>query len=226
MVFTNAINRLFESKRKGLREIGFELAGIESHEISEVARTFKFKAREYINAQKYDKIMFLDCDCICITRPESMLLGEVDIMYLNESWSTVTDSLRCGYLSEDEVITLKRPRVNSGCWWTRGRYYRSIMEEWERVQQSEKGRNHSGFHESSWAKALLNSRLNAGTFSTDAVGFPLVERRPLLEYDAAVILHFAKACAAKVKLAHMIGFFTRLHTAEFNMALLDMACSW
>ena len=222
LVFTNSKYRLFETRRPRLREVSLD-SGSNNEAISTFAKTFKYEAPAHINVGKYEKIMFVDSDCIFVRDPSSLLAQECDLMYSLESWSVITDSWHNGYLTDQEMSSLKLPGINSGVWWVRGEHYIALMKEWKTVNRSAERRKQASTDQSAWVRVLLDTQLRALPFSPAVVRYPFYERMTLTEMDHAALLHFAYVGERCDKVAHMIGFFTRAYNTQVAAAMLDWA---
>ncbi|HEY3876186.1 MAG TPA: hypothetical protein VGM92_11975, partial [Candidatus Kapabacteria bacterium] len=134
LAFTNARHRLYECGRRRVREISLDFEGENARDVESFAKTFKYRARAYMNAKRYDRVMFVDCDCLFLANPASLFASEADLMYSEETWSSLKGDWHRGYLTDEEMQAPHSPGINSGVWWVRGECYDELMIEWEGVK--------------------------------------------------------------------------------------------
>ena len=84
IVFRNSPEPLFRVERKGLEEIYIETPQLGGLAGAEDAWCWKYRVREHIDAEKYDKILFLDADCLALRNLDHLLEGDWDLAYQTE----------------------------------------------------------------------------------------------------------------------------------------------
>jgi len=223
MVFTNADHRLFEFGRDRLQEIAVAPEMEISNETARSGKSFKFLARNYIDAKAYDTIMFADCDALFLKNPDE--LGPEDaqgITYAIEpdSYARPTDEWHCGYLTDAEM---KEPRaaINSGLWRIGGGIYSEVMQQWEEVCARPAPRKHACTDQSAWIRVVLDSAYAPRPFhQPGAIRYPFFERGTMHEFESARFLHFAGMDAA-TKLSYMVSTYLRRFCPAATHVLFD-----
>jgi hypothetical protein len=157
LVFRNSAAPLFLVERKGLDEVYLETPPMYGQERAEYAWSWKYKVAELIeNPEQYDKILFLDADCLALRNVDHLLEGDWDIRYQPERGKPMSGKSFNAFLTESEMVTAaKRVGANSGTLAVRGTCFRDVMAAWERYDQSAPLRD-SGFHDqASWNAVLM-----------------------------------------------------------------------
>ena len=220
LILTNAEHRVFEHGRERLEEISLDTSKMEG-DLGFHAQRFKASAREFIDAGAYEKIMFVDCDCLFMDSPDRLFEGDADIAYAEEIYQTQDPPFN-GYLTDEEMTALDRKGVNSGTMWVRGKYFAELMTEWERVMNLPPPR-HAGWNDQpAWMRVLLDTKLRTQAFPRPGgVYYPLIERDNPAEMFAGTLWHFLSLRSAP-KIPHMFGHYMRRFHAEAAFALTTM----
>lgn len=126
--------------------------------LARVAMSWKYRARNYIDASKYGWVMFIDADCLALRNldhllpilsrqrgsnlapPLSGLYEEVEaeILYQPEPGRSVVEEVFAAYLGDPmtEKPTKMGDGINSGTWAVRGEHYQAVMEVWEAIEMT------------------------------------------------------------------------------------------
>ena len=191
LILTNSPHRLFENRRRILSEMSFDTSNVVQGGLGAEAQRFKFGARKFINAKKYDKIMFVDCDCLCMNNPDRMLTGDEDIAYAQETFTKINESVNNAYLDDDEMQRLDSPGINSGVWWVRAKHFGKVLTEWERINARQPCREKCCGEQPAWVRFLLDTPMRKRAFIYDKdLKYPLCEKRVGMDADDCVIQHF------------------------------------
>ena len=221
LILSNSLNRVFETRRRNLSEMSFDTSNIGEGGLGAEAQRFKFGARKFINVKKYDRIMFVDCDCLCMSNPDEMLAGDEDIAYVQETLTKITDSVNNAYLDDDEMRRLALPGINSGIWWVRAKHFAEVLAEWERINAGPPCREKLCGEQPAWVRFLLDTRMNKRTFIYDrAVKYPLCEKRAATDADDCVIPHYCGVWKTTDKLKHLYAAYVRRFHAESVFGML------
>lgn len=221
LILTNSEHRVFEHGRANVEEISLDTGSIAPGALGLEAMQFKYRAREYVPVEDYEKILFVDCDCLFQSSPERLLEGEMDIRFAEEPLWQVTSMYHNAYLTDAELETLTAPAVNSGTWWVRSEHFHRVMEEWERIDAQEPLRKKNAGDQPAWVRLLLDTPLRREAFRLGIdVRYPLIERRTEFEFAEATLTHFNGAKPAD-KLAHLFGAYLRRFHAETSFSLLS-----
>ena len=212
LILTNAPTRIFEYRRPRVSEMSFDTGKLGAYALREEAQRFKFGAHRYVKAKAYEKIMFVDCDCLFMNSPDALFQPEADLAYCEEIYTWITGDMNNAYLTEKEMKKLDRPAINSGVWWIRREHFKEVLTEWQRIDQSSPLREKWSGDQPAFVRLILDTPLQTIAFKyRQDVGFPFVEKKCLHELDDAVVLHFCAQPTPK-KLAHLYGtYMGRFH---------------
>jgi hypothetical protein len=180
----------------------------------------KYKAFHFLNPEAYEKIMFVDSDCLFLRNPDSLFSLDADIAYTEEEHHDITYEWHFAYLTDEEMATLKRPAINSGCWWVRSEHFPAVMTEWRRINRRPPLRPRRCSDQSAWVRLVLDTNLRTQPFPAKAIGFPHSQKKTMLEHEAATVLHFTMTDAAH-RLASMYGFYMKRFELSAMPKLLE-----
>jgi hypothetical protein len=169
VVFRNVENPLFMVERKGLEEVHLETLPILGREGAEEAWRWKYRVAEQLDVTAYDKVMFLDADCLALRNIDHLLQGDWDIAYQTQRGEQGDGTMFNGFLTDKEmVIAAGLDGVNSGSFAVRAEIFHEVVREWQRIDEGEIVRPESGFRDQASWNALL---LRRGVFSLQDPGF-------------------------------------------------------
>lgn len=220
LVLTNYDHRIYEHGRSNLEEIALDSSKIPSTEMGREIFNFKYVSRHFVPSDRYEKVMFVDCDCLFLKNPDELFANDADIMFSEEPWAKITDIYFHAYLSELEMQTLEKPGINSGVWWIAGHYFQEVLEEWERIDARQYVRGGGCPDQQSWVRLILDTKLRAKPFRVGLdVRYPMVELRKAPEFAEASLLHYLSARRTR-KVSYMFGDYMRHFHAETAPGLL------
>ena len=164
VVFRNGENPLFLVERKGLEEVHVETLPIIGHEGAEEAWRWKYRVAEQLDVRGYDKVMFLDADCLALRNIDHLLKGGWDIAYQTQRGERGDGVMFNGFLSDGEMARAAgQDGVNSGSFAVRAEIFHKVIREWQRVDEGEMTRPESGFRDqASWNALLLREQEGKG----------------------------------------------------------------
>jgi hypothetical protein len=157
VVFRNSPAPLFLVERKGLHEVFLDTPQVGGQSGAEAAWCWKYKVARLIeHPEQYDKILFLDCDCLALRNLDELLEGDWDIRYQPERGTRMEGRKYNAFLTEEELKrAAQREGVNSGTLAVRGCYFHEVMRRWQEIDEGETQRD-SGFRDqASWNALLL-----------------------------------------------------------------------
>ena len=157
MVFRNSAAPLFLVERKGVEEFYIETPPLRGKERAEMAWGWKYRVADLIDPTAYDKILFLDADCLALRNIDELLEGNWDIRYQPERQHLMNGDSFNAFFTDDEMERAgRREGANSGTLAVRGSVYHDVMREWGRLDALTPLRG-KGFHDqASWNKLLIN----------------------------------------------------------------------
>lgn len=189
MIFRNTETPLFLVGREGLREVYVETPEPGAASRSEYAMCWKYRAADWIDASQYDRILFLDSDCLVLRNIDHLLKGDWDILYKPETDLRITNPQFNCFLTDSEMGTLARDGINSGTWAVRGSLFPEVMREWERIGETVPLREHYWSDQPAWNRLLLDTALRAVPFGPGEVQFPMYQDQRFPKYSKAAITH-------------------------------------
>lgn len=189
IVFRNTETPLFLVERTGVQEVYIETPEPEETSRSKYAMCWKYKAVDWIDAGKYDRILFLDSDCLALRNIDHLLEGEWDILYKPETGLRITNAQFNCFLTDGEMETLQADGINAGTWAVRGSLFPEVMREWERIGQEKPSRGHYWSDQPAWNRLLLDTALKAEPFPVNEVQFPMYQDPRFPKYHKAAITH-------------------------------------
>jgi hypothetical protein len=235
MVFHNSSVPMFFVERKGVTEIALTpQTPNDPLALAQEAWTWKYRVRELIDAERFDKILFLDADCLALRNLDHLLDGDWDISYQRERGMHIGMAQFSCYLTTEERTHLKIDGVNSGTWAVRGSVYQEVMSEWERIEKTEPPFPRWCSDQASWNRLLLNSALSkkssasagwkARAFESHEIQFPLHLDKDFRQYRNAALLHFLGGSnLEKMQMMFAIYMGTYFHdTAGTMLNITDM----
>ena len=232
IIFRNSPISIFRVERKGLEEVFIETPRLSGFEGAKDAWCWKYKIRNLLPLEGYDKILFLDADCLALRNIDHLLEGDWDIAYKEEANSSIRSSQFSAFLTDEEMQTLKRPGINSGQLAIRADRFEDVMTQWENIDRSEPIRHTNCFDQCSWNKLIVNlekgngeyplqssgeARVRTRKFERGEICFPLLSDCMYTAYEDAALLHCLGADTRK-KLRFL--FSTYMGTFYFDDELI------
>lgn len=177
VVFRNFANPLFLVERKGLEEVFIETPQIIGQAGAEEAWCWKYRVASLLDVRGYDKVMFLDADCLALRNVDHLLEGDYDIAYQVERGARGDQQSFNGFYTGEEMAgAARRDGVNSGTLAVRASLFHDVMREWERIDRDKMVRPENGFRDqASWNALLMRctDRFTAqGLAQEQAAGWP------------------------------------------------------
>lgn len=189
IIFRNSEAPLFLVERRGLEEVFIETPALHGAAGAEYSWEWKYRVAERIDAAQYDRILFLDCDCLALRNLDHLLEGDWDIAYKPEPGLRITlPQFNC-FLTEEELGSLWSDGVNSGTFAVRGSRFHEVMREWERIDQSEPCRKRTCSDQASWNRLLLDTPLKIRPFPAGEVVFPMYLDPRFSDYHHGALAH-------------------------------------
>lgn len=159
---------------------------------------WKFRARGLIDAARYRKVLYLDCDCLAIEDVRPLLDGDWDVGVAPEYGAPVTLTYFNAFLTDDELHDRTEWGLNAGTFAIRGPVFAELTAAWERVMAERPQRPpwRSGSDQPAWNRVILDTARSVHAFDEGMVRLPFVARRPPPAATRSRIVHFAGVPAA------------------------------
>lgn len=189
IIFRNSPAPIFLVERKGLEEIFVETPPQWGKVAVTEAWCWKYRVAQMIDAQKYDRILFLDCDSLALRNIDHLLEGDWDIAYQPEPGILITGGQFNCFLTDDEMSTLWCDGVNSGTIAVRGELYQEVMQHWRAIDESEALRTDHCRDQASWNRLLLDTPHKIRPFPANEIMFPMYLDPVFPKYNKASLTH-------------------------------------
>ena len=190
VIFRNSAEPLFPVARAGLEEVQIDTKDFAGVADQENAWRYKFRVRHLLDVRGYDKVIFLDADCLALRNVDHLFEGDWDIGWYPEPGRSVTlPQFHC-FLTDAEMQRLQsRQGANSGTLAVRAEHYHAVMEEWERIDLGPTERTRECSDQASWNRLLLDTKLKKHRFERGEVLFPLFLHPSYHEWKNAALVH-------------------------------------
>jgi hypothetical protein len=193
VVFRNRSAAYFQVERRGLAEVEIEgptAAGAASDRAEDhpsfarEAWNWKYRARKELDVRGYDKVMYVDADCLALRNVDHLLEGDWDIAYQPQAHA-VHHNVFNAFLTAEEMAESKRVAamrrgvppclddeefhegrgvpplwrgINAGTFAVRSGIFHEVMDEYERID-SKKPLRDGKFHEQgAWNRLIRDVR--------------------------------------------------------------------
>jgi hypothetical protein len=232
VVFRSSPEPIFQVERKGITEIHVEVGATNDLEHgTEQAWGMKYRVRdlvqELIDEGGYEKVMFIDTDCLAIRNIDHLLEGDWDISYYVERGRPIQDQVFSCFLSDEEYRSLRHDGINSGTLAVRSSVYREVMTAWQGIDTGEAPRDREFSEQGAWNRLILDchpggdrwERTKRGgdnekqsfpwrtkRFERDSIQLPLFLHHKYQDYTEAALVHCLGA-DIREKIRFMFGLY-------------------
>jgi hypothetical protein len=135
LVFHNSPTPLFLVARDGVREVHLDVDGAESpHEFAGRAQSSKHAVAGQIDAARYDRVMYLDCDSVALRNIDHLLAESCELTVVSEPGRRIQLLAYGGYLTAHEHANLDREGINSGTWAVAGSRFAELLARWRAAE--------------------------------------------------------------------------------------------
>ena len=222
VVFKNTPAPLFMVPRAQVREVFVETAAPEGEEFWDYAQAWKFRVREQLDVRGYDKVLFLDADCLALRNINAMLEGEWDLAFYPEPGSDATMEWFNCFIPEAEAAVLKAEGVNGGILGVRAGLYHEVMETWERIHCGPSPRKKFFTDQAALTRLVLDTGLRKRPLVLADVATPMgYDPRPHVYLESRLV-HLAGCMSFDLKLRFMFGLYMNTFFLDRQATLLHM----
>jgi hypothetical protein len=207
IVFRNTEYPLFPVARQNLEEIFIEslpaIDGIADQTIILRALRMRFDAADLIpDPHLYDKVIYIDADCLVARDIEHLFISDHDIIVQPEYGRILSkEPVFNGYLHDfgsppTSFIPFRRGSwltgdgLNAGTVCIRGSIFKDFMSQWKEIFESEPARHDQYRDQTAFNRLILDTNYTVGKFEKGEIMFPLHINQSFLQYKEAAILHF------------------------------------
>jgi hypothetical protein len=222
VVFRNVAEPIFMVPRKGVREVFIDAGRAGFQHFWDYAQAWKFRVREHLDTTGYDKVIFLDADCLAQRNIDPLLDGDWDLrVYAEPRSSAGTHHFNC-FISDAEARNLTAPGINGGLLAVRAELYHETMEAWERINFGPSPRKKHFADQAALTRLILDTKLRTRPFTRKEVAFPLAHDPRAQDYTDSCLLHLAGARTFEDKLRFMFGAYMSTFFFDREAFLLHM----
>ena len=207
VVFKTCPEPLFLVPRVGVREVLIDAGDPGSLHFWDYAQAWKFRVRDHLEVNGYDKVIFLDADCLALRDIGPLLEGDWDLRAYAEPNSWVGNRIFNCFVSKEEAKATKAPGINGGLLAVRAAIYHGVMQTWERIHFGPSPRPKHFADQAALTRLVLDTRLRKRLFTRTEVGMPLAHDPRAQEYLQCALIHAAGATSFEEKLRFVFGLY-------------------
>ncbi len=222
VVFKNSEAPLFMVPRAGVREIFIETPAPDGERFWDYAQAFKFLVRHHLDVSGYDKVLFLDADCLALRSIEPLLEGDWDLaVYAEPGSSAGSEWFNC-FISEEEGATLDAEGINGGALAVRAELFHEVLAEWERIHFGPSPRPKFFADQAALTRLVIDTPLRTRRFSRAEMTTPLGYDQSPASYFASRLVHLAGTGDFELKLRFMFGLYLNTFFFDRDATLLHI----
>ena len=222
VVFKTSAQPLFMIPRAGVREITIRPEDHGEEHFWNYAQAWKFKVRHLLDVTGYDKVLYLDADCLALRNLNSMLEGDWDLACYSEPGTSVGEEGFNCFVSEAEAAMLSCPGINGGVLAVSANRYQEVMCEWERIHFGPTQRPRYFTDQAALNRLLLDSPLRKRVLTRAEVAAPFSHDPRAQDYLASQLVHLAGSTDFYEKLRFMFGLYMNTFFFDEQATLLNI----
>jgi hypothetical protein len=226
MVFHNSSIPLFMVHRAGVEEVKIDTpdAEIGNGAFAALAQSAKHRVARQIDHNRYDKIMFMDCDTIAIRNVDTMLQGEWDLAVFAEPGRSIEEECYGAYLTPEEAVRLKREGLNSGTWAVAASHFPDLIGKWREVEAKPPEVDGWFREQSAFNRVVLDWPGAVHHWSPSSIALPLCNHNHATYrgYTRATIVHAAGPDGVNYKLQFLFSAYSGAFLFDSQLALLNI----
>lgn len=208
--------------RHGVREVLVQPEDHGEEHFWNYAQAWKFKVRHLLDVSGYDKVLYLDADCLALRNLDPLLEGDWDLAYYNEPGSRAGDTGFNCFISEEEAETLACPGVNGGALAVSAACYHEVMAEWEAIHFGPAARPKYFTDQAALNRLIIDSPLRKRVFTSQEVAAPFSHDPRAQDYLGAGLVHLAGSTDLYEKLRFMFGLYMSTFFFDQHVTLLNI----
>jgi len=197
LVFRNSSAPLFLVERKGVEEVFIETKEIHGAEGAEHSWCWKYKVRHHVTewmeinggVDRWNKVMFIDADCLALRNIDHLLEGDWDIAFQTEKGRAISEPQYSMFMTDEECQVHSRDGVNSGTLAVSAEHYLEVMGRWEQIDQGPAVRRPFCRDQGSWNRLLVETEMRTRLFDDREIQFPVSFDPQFKDYKEAAIVH-------------------------------------
>ena len=214
VVFKNSDVPLFMVPRAGVREVFIQTPDPDRELYWDYAQSFKFRVRHYLEVADYDKVLFLDADCLALRSIEPLIEGDWDLAVYPEPGTRAGSKWFNCFISEDDGAMMKEEGINGGTIAVRAELYQDVMAEWERIHFGPSPRPKFCADQAALTRLVIDTPLRTRRYARGEVATPFGYDQNPASYLHSRLVHLAGTNNFDLKLRFMFGLY--LNTFFFD----------
>jgi len=214
VVFRNSTAPLFMVARAGVREVYVQTEHPTDEIFWDYAQSWKFRIRHHLDVTGYDKVFFLDADCLALRSINPLLEGDWDLGVYPEPGSRAGTRFYNCFIHEEEAAGLKHEGINGGTVAVRASRYREVMEAWERIHFGPSARPRYFADQAALTRLVIDTPLRKRMFARPDLTTPFAFDPRAEVYFGSRLVHLAGTVHFDVKLRFIFGLY--LNTFFFD----------
>ena len=222
VVFKNTPEPLFMIPRAGVREVLIKTRPPKKQKFWDYAQQWKFRVRHYIDVKGYDKVLFLDADCLALQNIDSLLAGRWDIGIYPEPGTRAGMHWYNTFITDEEAGRLTCEGINGGTLAVRAPIYHEVMAEWERIHSGRAVRKRYLSDQGALTRMVLDTSLRQRRYLADDIATPFAFNQHPAQYFGSRLVHLAGTVAFEAKLRFMFGLYLNTFFFDPQAALLHI----
>ncbi len=226
VVFHNSPNPLFMVPRSGVREVALHpLQEPEEHwGFVEIAQSCKHAVIEHLHPEGYDKVMFIDCDCVVTRSINHLLEGPWDLAFFAETSAPIQDGAYGAYLTPEERAELRRDGINSGTWAVTAPRFLELLQRWRTVDASPPGMIPCLREQSAFNRVVLDWEGTVIEWPRHEIALPFCHGNLQIywQWEPAAIIHAAGAGSVHHKLPFLFSMFCMKFLYDSQLTLFNI----
>ena len=207
VVFKNTLEPLFMVPRAGVREVFIETQAPNDEKFWDYAQSWKFRVRHQLEVTGYDKVVFLDADCLALRSLGPLLEGDWDLGVYPEPGSRAGELWFNCFISEEEAARLTCEGTNGGTLAVRAERYQEVMAAWEGIHYGPAQRPRFFADQAALTRFVLDTDLRTRRFTREEVATPFAYDPRAEDYLRSRLVHLAGTVHFDVKLRFMFGLY-------------------
>ena len=224
LVFHNSPAPLFMVARHGVREVRMKVpagAGKNGGFVA-YAQSCKHAVAKHIDAEAYDRVMFIDCDSVVLRNIDHLIEGDWELAVFAEQNTDIHEYCWGGYMTRHERKHLVHEGLNSGTWAVTGARFQELLRRWRAVEAG-KMKSVGLREQSAFNRVALDWDGPVETWPRGAVALPLVAANLVCyhDYSQVAIVHAASGAPVDYKSRFLFGIFAGTFLFDTQHLLLN-----
>jgi hypothetical protein len=226
MVFHNSPAPLFMVPRMGVTEVRLDLPrpARDVTDFAMLAQSCKHAVLRRIKTEHYEKVMFLDSDCVVLRNIDHFFKGDSELRVFPEPGTKIQDDSYCGYLGKAETRSLRREGMNSGTWVVAADRFGDLLTRWRKTELLRLRQKCHLREQSAFNRVVLDWDGKVSELPLGEIALPLCNR--LLShyrvYSNSAIVHAAGGDGVTFKLRFLFSTFMGAFLFDPQLAFFNI----